>query len=281
MSANTGARFTLLSRLLHWSMAVMVIAQLLIGVTMVASLSYYPLLLAIHRPLGVAILVFAVVRLVNRLTHHPPPFLATMGPLERRVATWSERLLYVLLLAQPLVGWAMLSAARFPIVVYGPLHLAGIAPLQHHPVRRAADQPLDSGAAAVLDLHRAHVRRTVSHTGVARPPHQPHGILTDQIRDCARHSCTKFRLIRDDHIARRCCGLLYPRRGRRRLDVFVCSGFLVCPFRSDGWSRVHRCCPRSPLLSNGCRRCPSAAFRRCALVRGPADSRARRHRAGG
>jgi len=104
MSANTGARFTLLSRLLHWSMAVMVIAQLLIGVTMVASLSYYPLLLAIHRPLGVAILVFAVVRLVNRLTHHPPPFLATMGPLERRVATWSERLLYVLLLAQPLVG---------------------------------------------------------------------------------------------------------------------------------------------------------------------------------
>jgi cytochrome b561 len=104
MSANTGARFTLLSRLLHWSMAVMVIAQLLIGVTMVASLSYYPFFLAIHRLLGVAILVFAVVPLVNRLTRHPPPFLATMGPLERRVATWSERLLYVLLLAQPLVG---------------------------------------------------------------------------------------------------------------------------------------------------------------------------------
>ena len=60
------ARFTLLSRLLHWSMTAMVIAQLLIGVTMVASLSYYPLLLAIHRPLGVAILAFAIVRLVNR-----------------------------------------------------------------------------------------------------------------------------------------------------------------------------------------------------------------------
>jgi cytochrome b561 len=122
------ARFTLLSRLLHWSMAAMVIAQLFIGVTMIASLAYYPLLLAIHRPVGVAILAFAVVRLVNRLTHHPPPFLATMGPLERRVATWSERLLYALLLAQPLVGWLMLSAARFPIVLYGPLHLPGIAP---------------------------------------------------------------------------------------------------------------------------------------------------------
>jgi cytochrome b561 len=131
MSDNTTTspgRFTLLSRLLHWSMAAMVIAQLLIGVTMIASLAYYPLLLAIHRPLGVAILVFAVARLVNRLTHHPPPFLATMSPLERRIATWSERLLYGLLLVQPLVGWAMLSAARFPVILYGPVHLPGIAP---------------------------------------------------------------------------------------------------------------------------------------------------------
>ena len=62
-------RFALSSRILHWLMAPMVIAQLLIGVTMIASLAYYPLLLAIHRPLGILILVFAVVRLANRLTH--------------------------------------------------------------------------------------------------------------------------------------------------------------------------------------------------------------------
>jgi cytochrome b561 len=34
-------RFALPSRILHWLMAPMVIVQLLIGVTMVASLSYY------------------------------------------------------------------------------------------------------------------------------------------------------------------------------------------------------------------------------------------------
>ena len=131
MSTETSAppaRFTSLSRLLHWSMAAMFIAQLLLGVTMVASLSYYPLLLAIHRPLGVAILAFAVIRLANRLTHRPPPFLATMSRAERRIATWSEYLLYALLLAQPLVGWTMLSAARYPVVLYGPVHLPGIAP---------------------------------------------------------------------------------------------------------------------------------------------------------
>jgi cytochrome b561 len=121
-------RFALPSRILHWLMAPVVIAQLLIGVTMIASLSYYPLLLAIHRPLGVLILVFAVVRLANRLTHRLPPFLATMSRAERRIATWSEYLLYALLLVQPLIGWAMLSAARFPIILVGPLHLPGIAP---------------------------------------------------------------------------------------------------------------------------------------------------------
>lgn len=125
---SVAARFTLPSRVLHWLMAPMVVGQLLIGVTMVAALSYYPLLLAIHRPLGLLILAFAVVRLANRLTHRPPAFLATMSKTERRIATWSEYLLYGLLLVQPLTGWAMLSAARFPITLLGPLALPGIAP---------------------------------------------------------------------------------------------------------------------------------------------------------
>jgi cytochrome b561 len=121
-------RFALPSRILHWLMAPMVIAQLLIGVTMIASLTLYPLLLAIHRPLGILILVFAVVRLANRFAHRLPPFLATMGAAERRVATWSEYLLYGLLLAQPLTGWATLSATGFPITLAGTLHLPAIAP---------------------------------------------------------------------------------------------------------------------------------------------------------
>lgn len=129
MTQSAGVtRFALPSRLLHWLMAPMVVAQLLIGVTMVAALSYYPLLLAVHRPLGILILAVAVIRLANRLRHRPPPFLSTMSRAERRVATWSEYLLYALLLVQPLTGWAMLSAARFPVTLAGPLRLPGIAP---------------------------------------------------------------------------------------------------------------------------------------------------------
>jgi cytochrome b561 len=48
--------------------------------------------------------------------------------MERLAATTSERLMYVLMFALPLVGWGILSAARYPIVLYGPLHLPPILP---------------------------------------------------------------------------------------------------------------------------------------------------------
>jgi cytochrome b561 len=164
---TTAARFALPSRILHWLMAPMVIAQLLIGLTMVASLSYYPLLLAIHRPLGILILIFAVIRLVNRLTHKLPPFLATMSPAERRIASWSEYALYALLLAQPLTGWAMLSAARSPIVMPGPFELPGIAP-HSIDVYAALREAHDVFAVLLFMTFTAHVCAVLFHTLVLR-----------------------------------------------------------------------------------------------------------------
>lgn len=122
------AQFTVFSRLLHWVMAVMVLTMLFVGISMVASLLDYHLLVSIHKPLGILILILVVIRFVNRRIHPPPNFLASMSPMERHAATASELLLYALMFAQPLVGWAMLSAARYPVVLYGPLHLSPILP---------------------------------------------------------------------------------------------------------------------------------------------------------
>ena len=160
-------RFALPSRILHWLMAPMVIAQLLIGVIMIASMSYYPLLLAIHWPLGLLILIFAVVRLANRLTHRLPPFLATMGPTERRIASWSEYLLYALLLIQPLIGWAMLSAARFPVGMVGPFHLPAIAP-HNIDVYALLRQAHNVFALLLFLTFTAHVCAVLFHTLVLR-----------------------------------------------------------------------------------------------------------------
>jgi cytochrome b561 len=51
-----------------------------------------------------------------------------MSSQERFVTNASEVLLYTLLFALRLVGWGMLSGARYPIVLFGSLHLFPILP---------------------------------------------------------------------------------------------------------------------------------------------------------
>jgi cytochrome b561 len=122
------AQFALLSRILHWLMATLLVAMLFIGVSMVSSLGDYHRLLTIHRPLGILILILAAIRLVTRMLTRLPPFPPSMPQSERFVATLSERLLYTLFFALPLVGWAMLSAGHYPIVMFGAVHLPAILP---------------------------------------------------------------------------------------------------------------------------------------------------------
>jgi cytochrome b561 len=129
MSGNQNPmRFPVSMRILHWVMAAMVLAMLFIGITMVTSLHNYHWLLSIHRPLGIMILILVIIRFVNRKLSTLPPFPATMSRRERWVVHASELLLYTLMFALPLVGWGMLSAGSYPIVLYGPLHLPPILP---------------------------------------------------------------------------------------------------------------------------------------------------------
>ena len=121
-------QFALLSRILHWLMAAMLLSMLFIGVSMVASLGDYDWLVAIHRPLGILILILAAIRLATRMLTTLPPFPPTMSPRERLAASSSEKLLYALMFALPLVGWGMLSAGHYPIVMFGSLHLPPILP---------------------------------------------------------------------------------------------------------------------------------------------------------
>jgi cytochrome b561 len=139
--------FPLLSRALHWIMAAMVLAMLFIGIAMVGSLADYHRLVAIHRPLGILVLVLVAVRLINRLVN-PPPLPSDMPPLLCFLAHASHWLLYGLMVAQPLVGWAMLSAAGYPIALIGAWHLPPIMP--HDDALFAVLRPLHTVLAYLL-----------------------------------------------------------------------------------------------------------------------------------
>jgi cytochrome b561 len=156
-------RFTVLSRVLHWLTAILVFSALFVGFVMVNSVGSYAQLIMVHMTLGVLILLVMVVRVVNRLTHHPPAWPPTIGALEGRLVGLSEKLLYGLLLLQPLVGWAMLSAAGGPIVVFGSIHLLRIAPFdaQLYWVLRQTHSVIAYTLMAVI---AAHISAVLLHT---------------------------------------------------------------------------------------------------------------------
>jgi len=161
------AQFAFLSRILHWLMATLLLAMLFIGISMVASLGDYHWLLAIHRPLGILILILAAIRLVTRLLTQAPAFPASMSQPERLVVKMSEMALYTLFIALPLVGWAMLSAGHYPIMMFGSVHLPPILPAK--PELYAALRKTHTILALLLFLtFLAHFSAVLFHTLILR-----------------------------------------------------------------------------------------------------------------
>jgi cytochrome b561 len=123
-------RFTPLQRALHWVMAVCILAMLFIGVGMVSTVaSEYLTLVNIHKPLGILILILALVRLVVRLVYGAPPLPLDLPEPMKLAAYLSHYALYALMIAMPLIGWAMLSAAQYPVVIWPGIWLPQILPL--------------------------------------------------------------------------------------------------------------------------------------------------------
>jgi cytochrome b561 len=122
-------RFTPLQRALHWIMAVCILAMLFIGVGMVSTIAPdYLTLVGIHKPLGLLILILALIRLVVRLRYGAPPLPLDLPEPMKLAAYLSHYALYALMIAMPLIGWAMLSAADYPVTLWHSIWLPQIVP---------------------------------------------------------------------------------------------------------------------------------------------------------
>lgn len=117
------ARYTGVAIVLHWLVAVLVMANLVI----VWTVDYTPdsvgaVMIHTHKSFGITVLGLAILRLLWRAGHAPPP-LAGVSALERWGAHAAHALLYVLIFALPLSGWledsAWEGAAKNPTMLYG------------------------------------------------------------------------------------------------------------------------------------------------------------------
>jgi cytochrome b561 len=115
--------------LLHWLTAALIVANWLLGLAMVPmhisprKLQWY----LVHKSIGLTVLLLSSLRLGWRAVR-PPPAPVAMPRWQRRAASASHALLYVLLFAIPLSGWLYSSATGVQVVHLGVVPLPDLVP---------------------------------------------------------------------------------------------------------------------------------------------------------
>jgi cytochrome b561 len=135
MSILTGLRSTSVrwgpaARFFHWSVALLIAAQALVGLYMIGlplSLSKLRIFL-LHKSLGLTVFALVLLRLAWRLYDARPLQPPGMAAWQLRVARSTHLALYLLLVVMPLSGWVYNSASGFPLPWFGLVQLPAIAP---------------------------------------------------------------------------------------------------------------------------------------------------------
>ena len=117
----TTDRYTLIQRILHWTIALAVIGALL-GGQLINWLDNGPLktqVYFLHKSTGILILGLMLSRVVTRLTFGAPALPVETPNWQRKASGATHFLFYALLVIMPLIGWAATSAYPAPLPFFG------------------------------------------------------------------------------------------------------------------------------------------------------------------
>jgi cytochrome b561 len=167
---DSAAGWGWVTRLLHWTMAPLLVFQIGLGLWMTRTpdLAASFSLTQVHKSWGTVIFILAVVRLGWALSRKArPPLPAAMPRWQRRAAAASHALLYLLMILLPLSGWILAAASpvqdvlqiqnlvfgRWPLPdpwVPGDPRIEAVARTVHHTAAYALTALLALHAAAAL-----------------------------------------------------------------------------------------------------------------------------------
>lgn len=167
-TSSSSTRYTATAARLHWVGALLIATACVMGLWMVElPMSLQRLKLTNwHKWLGIGALIVTLVRLGWR-SHRRPPAPACSPALQYRLASTVHALLYGLMFAVPLLGWAYSSAAGFPVTWLGLIPLPDWVPRD----RELAEwlKPLHRTASyALIGLALLHVAAALKHQFVDR-----------------------------------------------------------------------------------------------------------------
>lgn len=117
----TNDNYDTLAKSLHWLMALMIIALWCVGLVLedLPKGDFKGQMFAVHKGIGVIVLVLTVVRLAWRATHPAPALPNSMGGTEQLAAKAGHLALYGLMILIPVAGILMSQAGGRPVVVAG------------------------------------------------------------------------------------------------------------------------------------------------------------------
>lgn len=101
----SNARYDRVAIFLHWSIAFLIAAAFLLGLTVDEfSKTYKQLVVNTHSLIGLGVLLLTLIRIGWRLGHPPPPAPQAMSVWMKTLAGMTHIALYALMLAVPLIG---------------------------------------------------------------------------------------------------------------------------------------------------------------------------------
>lgn len=119
---RTADRYTRTAIVLHWLIAALVVGMILLGQVMTELPRQTPLrgaLFNLHKSLGLLVLALVVARLAWRISHRPPPLPAAIPAWNRQLASITHASFYILLLAQPLLGYVASVFGKYGVKFFG------------------------------------------------------------------------------------------------------------------------------------------------------------------
>ena len=122
---NTQARYGAVAMTLHWLIAALIATNLLLGFYFANVINSHDpgffAIIQLHKSIGLTVLVLSVLRLGWRLVNPVPPLPDDFGTGLRIVARGTHYLFYLLIIAVPLMGWAMVSSSPLgtPTLYFG------------------------------------------------------------------------------------------------------------------------------------------------------------------
>ncbi|HEX6865912.1 MAG TPA: cytochrome b [Caulobacteraceae bacterium] len=145
-------RYSMVAIILHWTIAALILTN--VGIAWAADEVRGPDRVAAlqpHKVIGITVLLLTLARLAWRLVMKPPRMPDTMAPWERVLARTVHVLFYVVMVALPLSGWAMVSAS--PLAGAYPIHLG---PFEWPMIQPLADLPRQERRDVQEFLEEAH-----------------------------------------------------------------------------------------------------------------------------